>query len=808
MVAVRRDPQWPLKFQQFIRTVHHQANKAWYARYDVGNGCGSLDFLAKTENGIPLQVLPDDSRNYPTFIYDHEWWLPFPQLAYLYLTRAIPWEVDIGSRMRRARWYHKLGMPVPNIEPLVSLTPQWRDIPHATNPSFALMNFVRERAPRLAAMEAWICMYRQALTDHFEPDLANNFDFGDVWRNEPLYYLQRDTHNHVARVSYIGQDPAIRDALVDYHKTRNYFWDEMIRNKDLRTEYLKSQIPVHEYTTFVTNAYAYDSNPLGWQRDYNPYPRIPLRYTEHELEDMSINKDGYLPNILDDDEDEDEEMKNNNGSSSDMDIEPENTQGKNVSKKSPKITINLHLETTTKTVFHEASSAMDSCPELVPPSSTSSPMSSSPIAPRFADADTSQFGSGDGPKPTNTSHQTPANLGHSSKYPPTSESTLIDESSLPRYSLNESSNASLTLSNDSVNRVHNGEQSFVIAMPVGCPLVPGVSHYHTVNGDHLPNDRLDSQLTRAPFPYDYSSTANSQKSFQFCPPFQLSKGKLFLARYPGVFGNSIGIHSALPAESFNATARAVFGNDPDKSVLGNVDRDPFASAISTQNKDEVFSPGPRESTDQPFHVLYGKFKLPIRDLKLFNSSTAGQPRPPTPRPESVLAPSFVQFSFSKPTPSNNLHAVQSLSSPTAINLPSSTQTVDTSTPSPTEYSTPFSSTYSTSLTSTNSSHPLDSPLLDEWIPASYTSPPLNPRWPSAPSTDSTFPLSANVSGLSSGSIFSSSSLPSLLLSPASSTFSLSPGEYLLALLVLGLAWLTTFTYLLSSTLITLCACQS
>jgi hypothetical protein len=309
----------PKDWQLYLSQVFHQANVAWYSRYGVGGGCASTDYLAISRDGSLRQIPPPDLQNYPVFIYDNEWSLPFPQLALLFLKRAIPWETDLTARIRHARCYQTVGMPPPSIEPLITLTPEWRAVKTAPEPKYALINLLRDRAPRLGAMEAWICMYRQALTSYSGNQLATNNLLADAWRHEPFYKLQKDNQGRVIRIAYSNGQPILRDAVEEYERARDYLWDELVRDPELRSEYLKNHIPRHEYNIFMDNVSAYMRDPRNWISHYHPFFGGDKRYDAPSYFPLSPPRHQYYDDLIDIDTSSDEDSEDNDKDDRGMD---------------------------------------------------------------------------------------------------------------------------------------------------------------------------------------------------------------------------------------------------------------------------------------------------------------------------------------------------------------------------------------------------------------------------------------------------------------------------------------------------------
>jgi hypothetical protein len=100
-------------------------------------------------------------------------------------------------------------------------------------------------------MEAYICMYRQALADCKRTDLKHSYEFvADFYANEPLYQLDRDDKGHILHIRYYGGVPAIRNGFSSYFEARDAIWNETLRDADLRALYKQNPIPDYERCTW------------------------------------------------------------------------------------------------------------------------------------------------------------------------------------------------------------------------------------------------------------------------------------------------------------------------------------------------------------------------------------------------------------------------------------------------------------------------------------------------------------------------------------------------------------------------------
>jgi hypothetical protein len=469
----------PGDWELYLNQVLRRANITWHNRYEVGGGSTSLDYQAAHQCGIFKQIPPQDPRNYPVFVYDHEWSLPFPKLAYVYLKRAIPWEDDLANRIRHAPWYQAVGMAPPSIEPLATLTSTWRAVKIAPDPKYALMNYIRDRAPRLAAMEAWICMYRHALTSYYGVHYATNNVLADAWRAEPFYKLRKDSQGRIRGVAFHNGEPIVRDAITDYERARNILWDEFICDPNLRKEYLNNYIPRFEYKIFMNNVTNYEMDPANWTKNYRPRLEGNHQFDAPSAFPLS-SPECYEPDTDD-----------SNDGSSDRDLEVIDTEGiEDINTE--EIEPNTRNYNDMSIPISPISSTDRSEPsDIYIGSAQSSPMrsnhSSPPPSPPSLATGTSNIKDeeddirNDG-KPANKLSPFETDVS-----PPSYDGlTLTRHTDLTRPIIPFIHVNGYPLSAQSKIR------SYLFAVPNGCSKIPGVGHYHNLFGDHLPPDRRDS----------------------------------------------------------------------------------------------------------------------------------------------------------------------------------------------------------------------------------------------------------------------------------------------------------------------------
>jgi hypothetical protein len=231
--------------QDYEEQVHRQVGIEWHHRYGVTKGASALDYRARSVDGVFVQLLPDDRDRYPVFVQPHEWDLPTQELVLTFMRRALPWQAELTARTRQCICYPTLGLPDPIIELPIHLSLQWKELWEATSIRQALYRLNDGVQPRLAAQEAWVCMYRQALAENDAIRVPHRHLL-DPWRNEPLYRLRRDAHRRILEVSHIYAEPAIRDGLKTYHRLKHALWKEIAKRPELRQVYEASPIHSHE----------------------------------------------------------------------------------------------------------------------------------------------------------------------------------------------------------------------------------------------------------------------------------------------------------------------------------------------------------------------------------------------------------------------------------------------------------------------------------------------------------------------------------------------------------------------------------
>jgi len=255
--------------RDFEEQVHRQVGIEWHRRYGVTKGATALDYKARMIDGVFVQLTPDDPTRYPVFIQPHEWDLPKEELVITYVKRITAWQAELSLRTRHCTYYKTLGLPDPIIEPLVTRTEGWEAIWTATSLRHALRRLNDNVLPRLAAQEAWVCMYRQALAENDAVRVPHRHTL-DPWRTEPLYYLQRDRDRRILEVLYIDTEPAIREGLKMYHRMKDHVWEEVINRPVLRKAYLTMPLHSHEKPYWKSLVKERDSAP-----DQNLYLRDP-----------------------------------------------------------------------------------------------------------------------------------------------------------------------------------------------------------------------------------------------------------------------------------------------------------------------------------------------------------------------------------------------------------------------------------------------------------------------------------------------------------------------------------------------------
>jgi hypothetical protein len=272
-------PMQYYEWQDYAEHLHRVEGLRRLERFGVTKGCNSEDYHARVVEGKLLQLTPDDPAHYPEFIRPHEWSLPFYQLVLLYLTHVIPWQINANRRLSQMNRYRTLGMPAPTIYPLVTRHNEFRLIYDSEDPKAALRLFIEGKGPAFAAMEAYICMYRQAVADCSRKVLHHNHYFiADHYRNEPLYQLERDDQRHILHIRYIGQEPALRNCYTSFFETRDALWREIVRHDPLRV--LFKQTPIHDYELRSWNIMQdkYDMEPEEFQLEKYEEDPVPVFY--------------------------------------------------------------------------------------------------------------------------------------------------------------------------------------------------------------------------------------------------------------------------------------------------------------------------------------------------------------------------------------------------------------------------------------------------------------------------------------------------------------------------------------------------
>jgi hypothetical protein len=231
--------------QDYEEQIHRQVGIGWHLRYGVTKGASALDYRARSVGEEFIQLLPDDPTRYPVFVQPHEWDLPTEELVITFIQRTLPWQADLALRTRRCTSYTTLGLPDPVIEIPVTKSAQWKELWTAPSVRHALRRLHDSIQPRLAAQEAWVCMYRQALAENDAVRVPHRH-IVDPWRHEPLYRLRRDGKRRILEVSHVYTEPAIREGLKTYHRIKNGIWEEIAKRPELRGAYQATAMHAHE----------------------------------------------------------------------------------------------------------------------------------------------------------------------------------------------------------------------------------------------------------------------------------------------------------------------------------------------------------------------------------------------------------------------------------------------------------------------------------------------------------------------------------------------------------------------------------
>lgn len=262
--------QWNC-FEEFVQQY---IGTRWQQRFGVTHGCTSLDYRAHVIDNRIVQLTPGDSSRFPVFIQDHEWELPIDDLRLLFLTRVLPWQTDLMKHVHYCLEAKELGMPEAPVVSSLIFTHEWTELLRTPNPVHALRNMLEKYAPQLGKLEAWVCMYRQALAvnPHVQPPNAFMLE---AWRAEPLYDIKYSAKGHIIGVLHAGREPSHAGGMDFYIDVRTRLWTEVLSDRNLRDKFLSEPLHPHE-------RWLWERAECGFRRysdrdDAEPVPPPPSR---------------------------------------------------------------------------------------------------------------------------------------------------------------------------------------------------------------------------------------------------------------------------------------------------------------------------------------------------------------------------------------------------------------------------------------------------------------------------------------------------------------------------------------------------
>lgn len=332
------------------------------------------------------------------------------------------------------------------------------------------MNFVHERAARLGKMEAWYCVYRLASLDCPVPYSRVHTDLIEPWRNEPPYKLERDDSGRVLRVETIGMDPIVRNAIPRFENVRDHIWDLCIKRKELRADYLKTNLPLYDREIFLDNMRLYDQGPETWKPQY--YPHCSRGIAADRLLVFSPVTSSSSSDMSDSPTSTTFSPKRTEFNRPDMEIDDEGEPINRLFKSLASYLVTLlYLRWLLRQLGDKRLDGHSSVgiPSLEDPPSI--PRSTIPL-----------------PSSASSLHRHIIEMNDKNMQPG------VETSTMPQP-------VPLLLLNDQPVFLDEPVSSLLFAMPNGCQDVPGLAHYHTFGGEHLPDDRYLRTHPQFRFPH-------------------------------------------------------------------------------------------------------------------------------------------------------------------------------------------------------------------------------------------------------------------------------------------------------------------
>jgi hypothetical protein len=449
-------------------------------------------------------------------------------------------------------------------------------------------------------------------------------------------------------VAYCNGKPILRDAVEEYERARDYLWDELIPNPDLRSEYLKTYIPRHEFNIFMDNVKAYLDDPDHWVKNYRPHfegdrridapTYFPLSPDPYRYSDSSDSSDDFDTEDWDD------------SSSSDSEMEMVNAEGIELDEQGKLTEPSLKLWA--DRVAERYISGYGRSPVLPP---TVTPPESKDVDDVSIKSPTT-FSTYPNEGGSSISSHSPAN--------DTSNAVIIGNNSCntgepPGYAsppntdvtpLRNRTNAPwpgtpIILINGHPIPARSRVQSFQFAVPYGCSTLPNVNHKHSVYGVRLPPDRYDSTHPI----FKHPATTLFWRNFVFDRDSNVHPaGSYSLSPNSSSPGRVIQVFSALPRD-------------------GAVPNDVAATSdtISIDHSDHVRGSSPisanvvSDSTAEPLPIAHSfQHRVVIQPISngvprstSSNTNLSAMNRPPTPHPFAL--PRLLAPLRSITQPSNN-----------------------------------------------------------------------------------------------------------------------------------------------------------